>query len=144
MMCNAVFGKTIQNVWSENDIKLVTTDVRKNKLVSQPNFYSSKYFSENLLAVEMRKIKVNMNKLIYLGMTMLDVSKMPMYEFLYDYLKPRYKENINLCYMDTDNFIFNVKTEDWYKDISNDVEKKFDASNIQTNIPLKLVQIKKC
>ena len=89
MMCNAVFGKTIQNVWSENDIKLVTTDVRKNKLVSQPNFYSSKYFSENLLAVEMRKIKVNMNKLIYLGMTMLDVSKISMYEFLYDYLKPR-------------------------------------------------------
>ena len=138
-MCNAVFGKTIQNVWSENDIKLVTTDVRKNKLVSQPNFYSSKYFSENLLAVEMRKIKVNMNKLIYLGMTMLDVSKIPIYEFLYDYLKPRYKENINLCYMDTDNFILNVKTEDWYKGISNDVEKRFDASNIQTNIPLKLV-----
>ena len=118
---------------------MVTTDVRKNKLVSQPNFYSSKYFSENLLAVEMRKIKVNMNKLIYLGMTVLDVSKIPMYEFLYDYLKPRYKENINLCYMDTDNFIFNEKTEDWYKDISNDVEKRFDASNIQTNTPLKLV-----
>ena len=68
MMCNAVFGKTIQNVRSEKDIKLVTTDVQKNKLVCQPNFYISKYFSENLLAVEMRKIKVNMNKPIYLGM----------------------------------------------------------------------------
>ena len=68
MMCNAVFGKTIQNVRSEKDIKLVTTDVQKNKLVCQPNFYISKYFSENLLPVEMRKIKVNMNKPIYLGM----------------------------------------------------------------------------
>ena len=68
MMCNAVFGKTIQNVRSEKDIKLVTIDFQKNKLVSQPNFYISKYFSENLLAVEMRKIKVNMNKPIYLGM----------------------------------------------------------------------------
>ena len=111
MKCNAVFGKTMQNVRSEKDIKLVTTDVQRKKLVSQPNFYSSKCFSENSLAVEMRKIKANMNKPIYLGMTILDVSKIPMYEFLYDYLKPRYKENINLCYMDTDSFIFNVKTE---------------------------------
>ena len=94
MMRNAAFGKTIQNVRSEKDIKLVATDVQRNKLVSQPNFYSSKYFSENLLAVEMRKIKVNMNKPIYLGMIILDVSKIPMYEFLYNYLRPRYKENI--------------------------------------------------
>ena len=86
----------------------------------------------------MRKIKVNMNKPIYLEMTILDVSKVPMYKILYDYLKPRYKENINLCYMDTDNFIFNVKTEDWCKDISNDVEQRLDSSNIQTNIPLKI------
>ena len=74
IMCNAVFDKTMQNVRSEKDIKLVTTDVQRNKLVSQPNFYSSKYFFENLLAVEMRKIKVNMNKPIYLGVTILDVS----------------------------------------------------------------------
>ena len=86
MICNAVFGKTIQNVRSEKDIKLVTTDVQRNKLVSQPNFYSSKYFYENLIAVEMRKIKVNMNKPICLGTAILDVSKIPMYEFLYDYL----------------------------------------------------------
>ena len=71
-------------------------------------------------------------------MTILDVSKVPMYKFLYDYLKPRYKENINSCYMDTDSFIFNVKTEDWCKGISNDVEQRFDSSNIQTNIPLKI------
>ena len=60
----------------------------------------------------MRKVKVNMNKLIYLGMTILDISIILMYEFLYDYLKLKYKENLNLCYMDTDSFTFNVKTED--------------------------------
>ena len=77
MMRNTVFGKTMQNVRSEKDIRLFTTDVQRNKLVNQLNFYSSKYFSENLLAVEMRKIKFNMNKPIYLGMTILDVSKIP-------------------------------------------------------------------
>ena len=85
------WGENIENVRSEKDIKLVTIDVESNKLVSQPNFYSSKYFSENLLGVEMRDIKVNKNKSMYLGMTELDISKIPMYDFLYEYLKPRYK-----------------------------------------------------
>ena len=85
----------------------------------------------------MRKVKVNMNKLIYLGMTILDISRILMYEFLYDYLKPKYKENLNLCSMDTDSFIFNVKTEDWYKDISHDIEQRFEPSNIQTSIQIK-------
>ena len=67
-------------------------------------------------------------------MTILDVSQI----LMCDYLKPRYKQNINLCYMDTDSFIFNVKTEDWYQDISNDIEQRFDTYNIQTNIPLKI------
>ena len=138
IMCNAVFGKTMQNVRSEKDIKLLTINFHRNKLVGQPNYNCTKWFSEDLLATEMRRIKINMNKPIYLGMTILDVSKIPMHEFLYDYLRPRYKENINLCYMDTDSFIFNVKTEDSYKDISNDNKQRFDTSNIQTNIPLKI------
>ena len=87
----------------------------------------------------MKKVKVNMNKSIYLGMITLDTSKTLMYEFLYDYLKPKYKENLNLCYMDTDSFILNVKTGDWYKDISDDIEQRFDTSNIETNIPIKAI-----
>ena len=71
----------------------------------------------------MQKIKVKMKKPIYSVMLKLDISKMPMYEFWYDYLKPKCKEDIPLCYMNIDSFIFNVKTEDWYKDISDDVEK---------------------
>ena len=137
MMCNAVFGKTTQNVRSEKDIKLVTTDVQRNKLVSQPNYHCTKWFSEDLLATEMKKVKVNMNKPIYLEMSILDISKLPMYEFWYSYLKPKYKENLTLCSMDTDSFIFNVKTKDWYKHISNDVEKRFDTSGIQKHVPLK-------
>ena len=127
----------MQNVRSEKDTKLVTTNFQRNKLVSLPNYHCTKWFSEDLLAIEMRKVKVNMNKPIYLEMSMLDISKLPMYEFWYSYLKPKYKENLKLCYMNTDSFIFNVKIEDWYKDILNDIKKRFDTSNIQTNTPIK-------
>ena len=102
----------MQHVRSGKNIKLVTTDVQRNKVVSQSNFYSSKYFSENLLALEMRKVEDNMSKPIYLEMSKHDISKLSMYEFWYSYLKPKYKETLKLCYMDTDSFIFNVKTED--------------------------------
>ena len=142
MMRDAIFGKTMQNVRSEKDIKVVTTDIQRNKLVSQHNFYSSKWFSKNLLAIEMKKVKVKMTKPIYLGMLIIDISKIPMHEFWYDYLKPKYKENLQLCYMDTDSYIFGVKTKHWYQDISNDIEKRFDTSNIQTNIPIKGVNKK--
>ena len=90
-----------------------------------------------VVAIEMKKVKVKTNKPIYLGMSILDISKIPMYEFWYDYLKPKYKENLQLCYMDTDSYIFGVKTKDWYKDISIEIEKIFDTSNIQRNIPIK-------
>ena len=85
----------------------------------------------------MKKINVKMNKPIYLGMTILDVSKILMYEFWYGYLKPKYKENLNLCYVDTDSFIFGIKTKDWYKAISDDIEQRFDTSNIQTKVSIK-------
>ena len=101
------------------------------------------WLSKDLLAIEMKKVKVNMNKPIYLGMPILDISKIRMYEFWYDYLKPKYKQNLQLCYMDTDTFIFNVKTEYWYKDISNDILQRFDTSNIQINIPVKKGKNKK-
>ena len=87
----------------------------------------------------MKKVKVKMNKPIYLGMSIIDISKIPMYEFWYDYLRPKYKENLQLCYMDTDSYVFGVKTKDWYKDILNDIEERFDTSNIQINIPIKKV-----
>ena len=92
--------------------------------------------SEDLSIIEMNKTKVKMNKPIYLGLSILEISKLLMYEFWYDYMKPKYGDNIKLCYMDTDSFIMNIKTEDFYKDIANDVEKRFDTSNYEVNRPL--------
>ena len=84
----------------------------------------------------MNKTRVKMNKPIYLGLSILDISKILMYEFWYDYMKPKYGNDVKLCYMDTDSFIMNIKTEDVYKDIANDVEKWFDTSNYELNRPL--------
>ena len=86
LMNNSVFGKTVENVRNHRDIKLVTTDGKRNKLVSEPNYHTTKCFSENLLATEMKKTKVKMNKPVYLGMSMLDISKTLKYEFWYDYI----------------------------------------------------------
>ena len=104
LMNNADFGKTMENVRKHRDIKLVTTDKRRNQLASEPNYHTTKYFSENLMAIEMKKTKVKMNKPIYLGMSILDISKTLMYEFWYDYIKPKYQGKAKLCYMDTDSF----------------------------------------
>ena len=96
LMNNAVFGKTTENVRKHRDMKLVTTDKRRNQLVSEPNYHTTKYFSENLLAIEMKKTKVKMNKPVYLGMSILDISKTLMYEFWYDYIKPKYQDRAKL------------------------------------------------
>ena len=81
----------------------------------------------------MKKTKVKMNKPVYLGMSILDISKTLMYEFWYDYVKPKYKDKAKLCYMDTDSFVINIFTEDFFEDINNDVERWFDTSNYDKN-----------
>ena len=113
-MNNAVFGKTMENKRKHGDIKLVTTDKRRNQLASEPNYHITKYFSKNFMAIEMKKTKVNMNKPIYLGMSILVISKTLTYEFWYDYIKPKYQDKAKLCYMNTDNFVIHIKTEDYY------------------------------
>ena len=133
---NAVLRKTMENVRKHRDIKLVTTDKRRNPLVSKPNYHTTKCFSEKLLAIEMKKTKVKMNKPTYLGLSILEISKILMYEFSYDYMKPKYGDNVKLCYMDTDSLIMHIKKEDFYKDITEDVEKRFDTSNYEVARPL--------
>ena len=81
----------------------------------------------------MKKTKVKMNKPVYLGTSMLDISKTLMYEFWFDYIKPKYGDRARLCYMDTDSFVIHIATEDFYKDIANDVEKWFDTSDNDEN-----------
>ena len=115
LMNNAVFGKTMENIRKHRDIKLVTTDKKRNKLVSEPNYHMTNYISEDLSIIEMNKTKVKMNKPIYLGLSILDISKILMYEFWYDYIKPKYGNRVKLRYMDTDSFIMNIKTNDFTK-----------------------------
>ena len=95
-MCNSVFGKTMQNVRTQRDMKLVTTDKRRNQLVLEPNYHTTKWFSESLLTVEMKKIKVEMDKPIYLGLLILDFSKTLMYDVWYDYIQPKYDDSVKL------------------------------------------------
>ena len=129
LMNNSAFGKTMENVRNHRDIKIVTTYRQGKKFASEPNYHTTKYISEDLLIMEMKKVKVKMNKPIYLGQAILDISKTLMYEFWYDYLKPKYGDNIRICYRDTDSFTIHVKTEDFYKDIVDDVDKWFDTPN---------------
>ena len=129
LMNNSVFGKTMENVRNHRDIKLVTSDKRRKRLVSEPNYHSHKIFSNSLMAIEMKKTWVKMIKPSHLGMSILDISKTLMYEFWYDYIKPKYGDRAKLCYTDTDSFVIHIKTED----ISNDVERWFDTSNYDKN-----------
>ena len=134
LMINSVFGKTMENLRKHRDIKLMTTDEKRSKLISEPNYYTIKRFSENLLAIEMKKItKLKINKPVYLGMSILGVSKTLMYKFWYDYIKPKYEDGAKLCYTDTDSFIIHIITEDFFEDIAGDVNKWFDTSNYDEN-----------
>ena len=133
LMKNAVFGKTIENVRNRRDVKLVVTEERRKKLVPEPNYDSWKVFSENLIAIEMRKTEVLTDKPIAVGQAVLEISKTLMYRFWYDYLKPKYQDKAKLCYMDTDSFILHIQTDDFFEDISCDVHKWFDTSNYDKN-----------
>ena len=136
MMNNSVFGKTMENIRKHRELKLVTTDKKRSKLVSEPNYYTINLISEDLSIIEMKKTKVKINKPIYLGLSILEISKILMYEFWYDYMKPKYGDDVKLCYTDTGSFVMNIKTNDFYKDISSDVDNKLDTSNYEVNRPL--------
>ena len=132
----------MENKRKHRDIKLKTTDKKRSKLVSEPNYYTVNLISEDLSIIEMKKTKVKMNKPIYLGLSILEISKTLMYEFWYDYMKPKYANNVKLCYIDTDSFIINIKTNE-DEDIASDVENRFDTSNYEVNRPLPLGKNKK-
>ena len=113
LMNNAVFSKTMKNVRKHQDIKLVKTDCKRNKLASKPNYHTMKLIEENLSIIEMKKVKVKMNKSVYLGLSILEISKIIMYEFWYDYMKRKYGDMVKLCYTDTDSLVMNIKTKDF-------------------------------
>ena len=120
----------MENMRKHRDIKFVTTKEIMNYLASEPTYHTTENFSENLFATEMKKTPV------YLGLLVLEISKIVMYYFWHDQAKPKYGEKSNLWYMDTTNFIVCIKTEDIYSDISKDVKKRFDTSNYKLDRPL--------
>ena len=135
LMNNSVFGKTMENIRNRVNVKLVNTEEKLKKLVAKPNFKSQKIFSENLVSVHMKKTSLTMNKPVYLGMCILDLSKTIMYDFHYNYIKPKYGDKAKLLISDTDSLMYEIETEDFYKDISEDVKNRFDTSDYPENHP---------
>ena len=131
-----IINLIIENVRKHRDTKLVIINKKRSKLVSEPNYHTVNYISEVLSITKMKLTKVKMNKSIYLGLSILEISKLLMHEFWYDYMKPKYGDDVKFCCIDTDSFIMNNKTEDFYKDIANDVEKRFGTSNCECDRPL--------
>ena len=144
LMNNSVFGKMMENIRKHRNIKLVMTEEKYLCTVMKPNFKSGVQFDENIMGCEMGKIKVVMRKPIYLGQAILDLSKIIMYEFHYDHMKPKYDgENLKLCYMGTDSLVYEIKTEDFYTYIVDDVWARFDTSGYCSNQPLPISLNKK-
>ena len=134
---NSVFGKMIENVRKRRDIKLIVTEERRKKLVSEPNYASCTSFSDHLMAIVMRKTRVLMDKPILVGQAILDKSKELMYEFWYEYLKPKFKDKLKLLlYMDTDSFVLEIETDDFYKDTKDDLKEWFDTSKYSKDMVL--------
>ena len=112
----------MEHVRKYKDIKLARVERRRNYSVSKPNYHTTKFFTDNLLAIKIKKYQILINNPVYLQLSILDLSKTVIYEFWYDYVEPKYGDNTNHCFMDTDRFIVHVKTDDIYKDIAEDVD----------------------
>ena len=124
----------MENTRKHRNLKLVNNEEEYLQNVMCPKFKSGTLLGPNLMGCEMGKIKVVMNKPVYLGQAILDLSKMIMYEFHYDYMKHKYPDDkLTLCYIDTDSLIYSIKTEDFYKNIADDIETRFDTSGYVPN-----------
>ncbi|XP_065180179.1 uncharacterized protein LOC135810614 [Sycon ciliatum] len=145
LMNNAVFGKTMENVRRRLNLKLVRSEEEVDRLrraIVKPTYKRSIVYDNDLVAVEFFKCKVHLNKPIYVGFSILELSKVLMYSFFYDTLKPRYGQNVRLCYTDTDSFILQYATADLYADMS-DMMDQYDTSNYPTDHPLHSLANKK-
>ena len=135
LMKNKVFGKTIENMRKRQNIILVDDRKKALKLTSRPNFDCSTIFDRNLIAVHMKKTEVYFNKPVYVGQAILDLSKTLMFNFHYNYIQKKYKDRVELLFTDTDSLLYQIHTDDFYKDIFYDIKTKFDTSDYPPNHP---------
>ena len=135
LMNNSVFGKTIENIRKRQNIILVDNRQKASKLTSRPNFDRATIFDKNLIAVHMKKTEVFFNKPVYVGQAILDLSKTLMFNFHYNYIQKKYKQRAELLFTDTDSLMYQIYTDDFYKDISHDIETKFDTSDYPPDHP---------
>ena len=137
LLNNSVFGKTMENLRKRTDVRLVRSSEpdKLRKLIAKPNFSRTKLFDDSLAALHMYKTRLTLNKPVYVGMSVLDLSKLWMYDFWYSNLKKKYGLNIQLMYSDTDSILAEVRTEDIYSDIAADIAN-YDTSNYPKDHPL--------
>ena len=135
LMNNSVFGKTIENIRKRQNIELVDNCKKALKKVNQPNFQRATIFDKNFIAVHMKRPEVKFDKPVYVGQVILDLSKTLMFDFHYNYIKKKYKNKAELLFTDTDSLMYEIRTEDFYKDISQDIESKFDTSDYPKEHP---------
>ena len=138
LMNNSVFGKTMENIRKRVDVRLVNNQYKAKKFISKPNIKRWTAFDENLIAVHLKKTKLVFDKPIYCGMAILDISKTLIYDFHYAYILPKYEGKQKLLFTDTDSLCYEIETEDFYADISGDIEGSFDTSNFEKNHPSKI------
>ena len=142
LMNNSVFGKTMENLRKRVNVKLVNNKTKLSKLIASPSFDYFRIFSEDLAAVNMKKTKLYLNRPIYVGFSILDLSKVLMYQFHYKYMKPKYGCNAKLLFTDRDSVSYEIKTDDIYQDMLQDIDL-FDTSEYARNHPLHSLTNKK-
>ena len=135
LMNNSVFGKTIENIRKRQNIFLVDNRKTALNLSKRPNFERVTIFDKNLIAAHMKKTEIYFNKPVYVGQAILDLSKTLMFDFHYNYIKPKYGTKAELLFTDTDSLMYQIQTEDFYKDISADIKTKFDTSDYPKDHP---------
>lgn len=148
LLNNSVFGKTLENTENRVTVHLVNQwcdkfnrtkkSISAERLVASPYFHSASILSENLVAIQMKPDQIILDKPIYIGFTVLELSKSHMYDFHYNIVKPFYEDRVQLCYTDTDSFVYEIYTNDFYHDLKYNFLKYFDTSNYDNNNDFKL------
>ncbi|XP_055307027.1 uncharacterized protein LOC129571277, partial [Sitodiplosis mosellana] len=145
LLCNAIFGKTMENLRSRVDIKLKSQWGGRSgarMLIAKPNFKRRTIFDEDLVAIELKKTSLLMNKPIVVGLAILDISKVVMCDFHYNFMKPKYGDKVQLAYTDTDSFIYKISCENFYDDMKQHLEK-FDTSDYKEDNPYNMPRVNK-